>query len=78
MGLLFTITSCLFHLGLTIHLAKITTMVDHVLDVFYVTDTAGQKIEDQARLETIRREVQRALEAERAAAVEENVQAVRA
>lgn len=63
-GLLFTITNCLYHLWLEIHLAKITTMVDHVLDVFYVTDHTGRKIEDPARLETIRRELTRALETE--------------
>src|SRR4029077_16190756 len=45
-GLLFTITTCLYHLWLEIHLAKITTMVDQVLDVFYVTDNEGKKIED--------------------------------
>jgi [protein-PII] uridylyltransferase len=63
-GLLFTITNCLYHLWLEIHLAKITTMVDQVLDVFYVTDNEGRKIEDDARLELIRQELARALEAE--------------
>jgi [protein-PII] uridylyltransferase len=63
-GLLFTITNCLYHQWLEIHLAKITTMVDQVLDVFYVTDHEGRKIEDPERLETIRRELTRALEAE--------------
>ncbi len=63
-GLLFTITNCLFHLWLEIHLAKITTMVDQVLDVFYVTDNEGRKIEDAERLEMIRRELTRALEPE--------------
>src|SRR5262249_36300341 len=33
-GLLFTITNCLYHLWVQIHLAKITTMVNEVLDVF--------------------------------------------
>src|SRR5207249_3984651 len=42
-GLLFTITNTLYHLWLEIHLAKITTMVDQVLDVFYVTDHEGRK-----------------------------------
>jgi [protein-PII] uridylyltransferase len=60
-GLLFTITNCLYHLLLQIHLAKITTMVDEVLDVFYVTDVEGRKIEDPARLATIREELVRAL-----------------
>jgi len=60
-GLLFTITNCLYHLWLEIHLAKITTMVDQVLDVFYVTDPAGRKIEDPERLGVIQRELERAL-----------------
>ena len=63
-GLLFTITNTLYHLWLEIHLAKITTMVDQVLDVFYVTDHEGRKIEDPARLETIRHELVQALESE--------------
>ena len=49
-GVLFAITNTLFHLGLSIHIAKITTNVDQVLDVFYVTDAAGQKITDPGRL----------------------------
>ena len=40
-GILFAITNALYHLGLSIHLAKITTSVDRVLDVFYVTDSDG-------------------------------------
>jgi len=67
-GVLFTITNCLYHLWLEIHVAKITTMVDQVLDVFYVTDNEGRKIEDSARLEVIRRELTRALETEDAPA----------
>lgn len=53
-GLLFSITNALYHLNLSIHLAKITTNVDQVLDVFYVTDENGRKIGDQERLEHIR------------------------
>jgi [protein-PII] uridylyltransferase len=52
-GLLFTITNSLFHLGLSIHVAKITTNVDQVLDVFYVTE-GGSKITDPQRLAAIR------------------------
>ena len=63
-GLLFTITNTLYHLWLEIHVAKITTMVEQVLDVFYVTDHEGRKIEDPARLETVRQELMRALESE--------------
>ncbi len=50
MGLLFTVTYALFQLGLVIHLAKITTNVDQVLDVFYVTDSSGAKVADPDRL----------------------------
>src|SRR5207245_4582624 len=67
-GLLFTITNTLYHLWLEIHVAKITTMVEQVLDVFYVTDHEGRKIEDPARLETVRQELMRALESEPAPA----------
>ncbi|RMF24855.1 MAG: [protein-PII] uridylyltransferase [Deltaproteobacteria bacterium] len=48
-GLLFTIASCIYHLGLVIHSAKITTRVNQVLDVFYVTETGGGKVTDPER-----------------------------
>ena len=57
-GLLFTITNTLFHEGLSVHLAKITTNVDQVLDVFYVTDEDGRKLEDDRQ-----QQVRRTLEA---------------
>jgi [protein-PII] uridylyltransferase len=63
-GVLFAIASTLFHLGLSIHLAKITTNVDQVLDVFYVSDAGGKKIDDGARLERIKAELHRRLTAE--------------
>lgn len=54
-GVLFTITYGLHQLGLSIHVAKISTNVDQVADVFYVTDASGRKVEDPARLAEIRR-----------------------
>lgn len=54
LGLLYTITRAIFELGLSVHVAKIATVVDQVLDVFYVTDHTGKKIADEARLEEIR------------------------
>jgi [protein-PII] uridylyltransferase len=54
-GLLYVITRTLFELGLSVDVAKIDTFLDQVVDVFYVTDLAGAKIEDDARLEEIRR-----------------------
>ena len=53
-GILFAIANALYHLGLSIHLAKITTSVDRVLDVFYVTDLDGRKLDDPARLALVR------------------------
>jgi [protein-PII] uridylyltransferase len=60
-GVLFTITRCLYRLGLRIHLAKITTTLEQVLDVFYVTDEAGAKVVDVARLKAIETELTRRL-----------------
>lgn len=54
MGLLYTIAQTLFELGLSISVAKIGTYLDQVVDVFYVTDQAGNKIVDDARREQIR------------------------
>ena len=53
-GLLFAITRKLFDLGLSVHRAKIGTRLDQVVDVFYVTDMQGNKVLDEAALETIR------------------------
>ena len=66
-GLLYVITHAIFELGLSVHAARISTRLDddiqqslrtvgrhQVVDVFYVTDRDGAKIEDHARLETIR------------------------
>jgi [protein-PII] uridylyltransferase len=63
-GLLFLIVDAMFGLGLDIHLAKITTHLTAVLDVFYVTDADRQKIEDPARLTEIRRSIIAALDPE--------------
>jgi [protein-PII] uridylyltransferase len=53
-GILFTITYALHRLGLSIHVAKISTNVDQVADVFYVTDEQGGKILDSDRVAQIR------------------------
>jgi len=60
-GLLYQIARALFELGLSVSLAKITTHVDQVLDVFYVTTMRGEKLPDaelppleQALLERVR------------------------
>ena len=66
-SLLYIITRAIFQLGLSVHAARISTRLDddiqqslrtvgrhQVVDVFYVTDRDGEKIEDHARLEAIR------------------------
>jgi [protein-PII] uridylyltransferase len=63
MGLLHTITRTLFELGLSVSLAKIGTYLDQVVDVFYVTDQGGCRIQDEERLDRIRRTLVEAIEA---------------
>jgi [protein-PII] uridylyltransferase len=53
-GLLYAITHELFQLGLSVHMAKIGTHLDQVVDVFYVTGPDGTKILDEQYLEEIR------------------------
>jgi [protein-PII] uridylyltransferase len=52
-GLLYTIATAQLELGLSVSLAKISTHLDQVLDVFYVTDRDGGKLQDDRRLAEI-------------------------
>ena len=63
LGLLYVMTRAIFDLGLSIHAARISTMLDQVCDVFYVTDRSGHKLEDSAHLEQIRAGIKRTIEA---------------
>jgi [protein-PII] uridylyltransferase len=54
-GLLYAITRTLFELGYSVWRAKIGTYLDQVVDVFYVTDRQGRKVENHAKLEETRR-----------------------
>jgi [protein-PII] uridylyltransferase len=54
-GLLYAVTRAFFELGCSVWRAKIGTYLDQVVDVFYVTDQANNKIEDQGRLDAIRK-----------------------
>jgi [protein-PII] uridylyltransferase len=56
-GLLYRLARKLHELELTIWRAKIGTYIDQVVDVFYVTNRGGGKIEDAERIEYIRREM---------------------
>jgi len=52
-GLLYDITRALAELQLDVHLAKIATYADRVIDAFYVRDPLGRKLDDAARTEEI-------------------------
>jgi [protein-PII] uridylyltransferase len=69
-GVLFAITYGLHRLGVSIHLAKISTNVDQVADVFYVTDEVGGKIHDKRLLESIQSDLYQSLVAENERTVE--------
>ena len=56
-GLLYVITNAIFQLGLSVHASRISTRLDQVADVFYVTSVDGEKVEETARLEVIRAEI---------------------
>ncbi len=46
-GLLYKITNALFRRNLDVLIAKIATDVDQVVDIFYVRDMDGQKVDDK-------------------------------
>jgi [protein-PII] uridylyltransferase len=60
-GLLYSVARTLFELELSIRSAKISTSLDQVADVFYVTDKGGAKIIDEARLGAIRKRLLEAI-----------------
>lgn len=53
-GLLFNVTDALFNCGLNIWVAKIATKADQVVDVFYVWDLNGQKVDSEDQVEKIK------------------------
>jgi len=53
-GLLFNITDALFACELNIWVAKIATKADQVVDVFYVWDLNGQKVDSEDQVEKIK------------------------
>ncbi len=63
-GLLFAITHTIFQLGYLIHLARISTNADQALDVFYISDRAGNKIIELERMRTLRTALTARLEEE--------------
>jgi [protein-PII] uridylyltransferase len=67
-GLLYRLTRCLSDLNLQISSAKISTFGQRAVDVFYVKDQFGLKVESEARLKSIRAGLMQVLEPESPAA----------
>jgi [protein-PII] uridylyltransferase len=61
-GLLSQLARVLYDAGLSVRAARIGTYLDQVVDSFHVTDTAGHKVTDTARLAAVRRSIERAIE----------------
>ena len=61
LGLLYAVSKVLFEMEIVLHSAKISTHLDQVVDVFYVTDLDGRKIEESTRLYMIRQRLLRAV-----------------
>ena len=53
-GLLYRVTDALFRCGLDVWIAKIATHVDQVVDIFYVRDREGQKLDDGERVSRLK------------------------
>ncbi|MHA1537401.1 MAG: [protein-PII] uridylyltransferase [Alphaproteobacteria bacterium] len=60
-GLLYDVTRALTDLGLQISSAKISTFGERAIDVFYVKDVFGMKIQHEAKHEAIRERLMQAL-----------------
>ena len=61
-GFLYDVTGALFQLGLQISSAKISTFGEEVVDVFYVKDVFGMKIDHKMKLKQIRESLLEALQ----------------
>ncbi|MCA9050674.1 MAG: hypothetical protein KDA89_18175 [Planctomycetaceae bacterium] len=53
-GLLYTLALTLYRRNLSVELARIATNVDQVVDVFYISDADGNKLEDPAAIKELR------------------------
>jgi [protein-PII] uridylyltransferase len=64
-GLLYDISKTLFDFQLDLQVAKVSTHLDQVVDVFYVTDLESKKVTEPTRLYTLRQKLLRAIEKQR-------------
>lgn len=63
-GLLWVIARTLFELELSIHAARIATRLDQVVDVFYVTESQGGKVQDGVACQKIQEILTKAVDGE--------------
>jgi [protein-PII] uridylyltransferase len=61
-GLLYQIAHKIFEMGLNLWMARISTKVDQVVDVFYIQDLSGEKVEGEEKISMIKRELLEELE----------------
>ena len=54
-GLLYRVTKKIFEMNLSIWMARISTKVDQVVDVFYIQDLSGAKLEDEGVISRIKK-----------------------
>ncbi|MEM7477536.1 MAG: [protein-PII] uridylyltransferase [Planctomycetota bacterium] len=62
-GLLFSVAKVLFEMQLVLQAAKISTHLDQVVDVFYISDPEGNKVNESTRLYMIRQRLLQAASA---------------
>ncbi len=62
-GLLFSITDTLYRIGLDIYVAKIATKVDQVVDIFYIRNLYGEKVDTNEQVEEIKTAILKVLPA---------------
>lgn len=60
-GLLYIVSRAISRMGLSVVMAKISTHLDQVVDVFYVIDEHDRKIEDHDRLQEIKQKMEKTL-----------------
>jgi [protein-PII] uridylyltransferase len=56
-GLLYRIAQKIFEMGLNLWMARISTKADQVVDVFYIQDLSGSKVEDEEKIGMIKKEL---------------------
>lgn len=61
MGLLYKIVKQIYALGLDVIYSRVSTYAHQVIDVFYVTDSLGNKIRNKNQIQIIRKELLRAV-----------------